>query len=1456
MQEPILSEKIFKIITQKSSHPFDTDFDPTSLSEKFGGESTLKEKEVLKFVILVNKFYVDIKGNFFDVFKTLNYTKIELINFLYKAVNKYHLDILPRIQEQLSNSDNVGFNASDFEFSKFLFEDGNKVNVKQIVEIGGDVLALLILIVERWNPRIDDFYPKIDYEDSKLGGIFNFLWFNSNILLNLETAYETLIYENSDIEIYDDLKTIKIKTGNKWINVITSAAETRFHSNLNEFKFPLQQLYSKVEPKKIGAKDIIFNRGTIKIKKGTVKTTENKALIESFLMTRFHLFENEKIEYLNNLTIGDVSELLVLLVEIINKCITKISQLPKNLLYDTPYRVEKEHLMIFLIEASDYEFVTIEKVLKSLINTDTRPYYWRKPFIEINGFIYFNIISINSPNFTLLFESILRDSNYTSRKQETLLSKAISSELKLIKEEYQFDEINIESLEIDNTNFSNNLLYELLNYNLLLEPHCYEHPIESSEIFERINEIGVLSSEIHKKVELLKRKLAKPILPVIISNYNTFSTLNINDVTIIDLQLLKNYFITGQFRRGKLIFGKKGIVQKEYANIQYYINEEEFNDNFFNFLVAAAPVRTIANRIVWKEIEILPNNISPKLIIDSIDLIEQGDDIKNQLRILENALNHKFYYDHKERLKELYNKSISYHLSDTIHKLAFAEYEVTKFKIDLLELFRNSKLEGFFHLINYISVAFSNISFSKIKKDKKFKQIKSQPKDFKLLMDRIFEMQKIQGIRLYDFKINSGILTKQEEKRLISIAMNTLAYLGTSSFDDDHFENFFLQLAIIKAYKTKYGLDYEFYAFSNNLLDSLNFNNKYQRARNFAQEILAISIKDKKHHYGWGLLFKCFTYQKNNFEAAIYGCLYYTSLSKLTVLSYSDSIDAFYNALKFYREFHLLKSMDDIMNFIDKMSLNKYDLQKFKLSYYLGNLLRLKERPELIVESLDYIENNFKSIKSFGVKGLYPWLNYLMNLKKINLIDLNSSEARINELIKSFKNVMDTEDFTRLFESHFGDLKTNKQNLIKALISTYETNTSSDLEYEMKHLELIAKRLLKQACKVFDIDSLLLSSLVLNEGKLGYDDKYFPENTITKVTLEVSDELRDKLYNYYSYIQKNISLKKKCLLVWLFTVEKDTFRLQLNSSGNYDLYKVNDWDRNKLRAWVDKKEHFYFDSSKYFDVAEQENKYLATLNQLSFANLSLSQDYDELYICNSIDLSVFPSNLLIDNDNFISSKVPVTNIISLEWYLKYGGTVILDKNFDSTAWIPIEDEDFVLSVSHSKLEPILKRENVKIITSRLIPEKIKSSVNIFLAHGEVGFKTFRGIYTNQNSESVILNPEYLFGEGEIALLFICNSGVAQDDVFANSVTSLCYEILKSGYKSVIAPFWKLDSRIPSFWFDTFITNFKSGKLISESVFLANKELTIYKEDISNSFVVPEGRLAMHLYGNPNLRVKQ
>ncbi|RRQ48396.1 hypothetical protein DZC72_11850 [Maribacter algicola] len=1460
MQETPISDKHMSILRKDYANPFSKRFDFKKIADEIGEDNSEKEEEVLTFIVICNQTFTEINEHFSQVFSDLNLTKNELIEFLFKAINKNSLDLAPMIVEQMFDNKKTAYHIGDFNFTKFLFKNGNEGSVQQVFELGGDILNVLLSAVNNYRINIDQIFPRETIGEEKLGRIFSYLWNPANILLNMQSAYRVLIFENGEIEDNDNFESLKITTGNKWLRILRQTSEIRSESNLSEYLYPLLELYKRVNPNKVGIKNYKSINGLINLTTTKKNESNSRALADASLMSRYYHYQTEKLNYYNDLTLSEINEILIHIVDFVSFIyLQSVEKGNNNSIYDAPSQIKKNHLIEYLIECTGYGKEVIDKVILSLSSKSKAPNLWRKPFYEIGDNLFFSIVSLNAPNYSILYEGILNEAGYLTKKNELLLIKTIEEELDSEKIEFKFNKVDFEELGEDPNDYDNNLIYELNDYYIFIQTKSLTHPFESHEIDAAISEIAESTFQILEKLEFLSKKVIdKPILPLILSNYNTFTSLSINNIVIIDLQLLKNYFITGSFRRGQISFEKEIRVQREYAKIEYYKGEKEFNNNFLNFIVNPPPLSTIYERLCWKESVITPPKFHPKITIESIDQISADDTIYNHLSVLENALNNKYYYDRDSRTKELYDSSISYSLTNVLHLIAFGDHELSKTKIDLYHILKKYRIEGFGHILISLNDAIKNISYSKIKKDKTFNIVAFDEKDVAInLFSKIFEdNQSSKQIRLNGYEIRKGLFSKNEEKQLVSLALSALSTLGPHEISDDQFEGYFLQLAIIKGLKTKYQLDFEFYSACDNLIDTLNFNNKYQRARNFAEEILTIAIDENNHHFGWGILFRCFTYQSSVFEASIYGALYFTSLSRVGVMKYSIITELLYNALKYFRNFRLYDMLEDINNVISEIRLKKYDEQKFKLSYYLSSIQIIKNKPEIFNESLHYLEENLKDIISFDDKGTLPWLNYLYNVKRYKDAGFDEFNKPIEEYIQRLESSTDSDKVEKLKSNHFGDKASNKIKLINSLIGVFETNIVGDFKFEVKHLEVRINILLPEAIKDNDIDSILLSGIVINDNSLTYNNKYYSKDEVVKITPGSNKELENKLNNYKDFIINSIIVKDNQLFVWLFNIHKRVYVLTINSKKDIHFKELSEWNYDLMNKWIKSKEKFYFDSSQYFDIGEQESKYSEILNDLSFSNLKLQSDFDEILFTSSIELSEFPTNLIVNNENFISVQTSITNVISLEWYIQKGNEVVLKNDFSSTAWIPIDDGDIPINLSFSKFQPVLKEHGTEILTSRNILEQIKTDVNIFLAHGELGFKSFKGIYTNHDSESAILYPKELFGKGEIAILFICNSGVSNEDFFANGVTSLCYDILDLGYKAVVAPFWRLETTIPSYWYEEFIKSFKGGCKLSNAVHLANLSLAEYKEGISTGFVAPEGRLAMHIYGNPNITIAQ
>lgn len=395
--------------------------------------------------------------------------------------------------------------------------------------------------------------------------------------------------------------------------------------------------------------------------------------------------------------------------------------------------------------------------------------------------------------------------------------------------------------------------------------------------------------------------------------------------------------------------------------------------------------------------------------------------------------------------------------------------------------------------------------------------------------------------------------------------------------------------------------------------------------------------------------------------------------------------------------------------------------------------------------------------------------------------------------------------------------------------------------------------LIKYGIKNDDFESILLSGFIANDTRLIYKNKYYEKNTLVPI-LNKNDDF-EFLDNYFENIKNEIELKENQIYVYIFNSDNDVYYLIITPKKDFSIMKIKNWSLKTMNKWLKNKEDFYYNGNRYFDLNEQEDAYNELIKELSFTELELDSnlEFNEILISTNIELTNYPINLIVNNNDFLASNYKVTNVILFEWYLKNNREYIIEKNFNSSCWAPIEEGDPAINYGYDKLKPILELNDIKTITN-INEETINSNINIFFAHGELNGTSFKAIYKSQENFSAIISNGVLFGKGDIAILFVCHSGKMDKNFFSNSVVSLVHEIIELGYKAVIAPCWALEVTIPEFWLDEFMKKFKTGVNLSEAVFYANNELAKYKERDSKAYFVAEGRLAMHLFGNPNIKI--
>lgn len=1471
-----ISEHIYQVIKSESfADPFSKEFDKEKLADAFGKVLNEDEANILKFLITCNEFSLDIIKEVFSLFDNLNLSHEDLREFCFIAINKQFLDLTPTMLEQMKEG--FSHEAEKSTFSTFKNEAGQVINSQFAIELGGDILATLIHLSYKWEASKTEFEKLADLNPEKHGLLFRRLWFSANIFLNIrDSAFQIIKYENGKVTLRKDGE-VKIENGLNATAFLKKAGFIRGNNNTNEFLFNFLKFYGKAFEERKGVEGFATNGNVLSPIIGK-SDSSIKARGDSSLFVFYPHFANVKLEYFDGLTLFELLDLLVLVEECIEKLQREnIEKYSERTLAETPIKFKEDELLDFLCQASGRKTETVKKFLSSIIADTEQPYFWREPLWKSGEFLYFSLAAIVAPNHVLFFDKWTRLSGFSFEDKEVKFTELVRKELRESKQiNYRFDFIDLSKLKVDVSKFQNNILIETASLLILLEIKLFDFPIESAEIDSALIRLGNATFDVEEKVKQILKNFdgKKELIKILVPNDTSFSGLVINNIPIADLTLFKNYVTVGEIKRVAVTFHDGNPVQSSSVVYRYYNNEDEFNSKLKGFFFHPVPVSNILDRLYLKEIPLTPESMKPVFFVDSIDHVSDEQLMENRLNNLSGLLNYEYFGEPEDKvIKNELDQSIIYSLTEIFSQLSYAPYESYEDRIELYNKVSKTKMLGFVHLAFYILKALEKLNGKKIKMNKYFDSVEYDADEVFELIERGKLFMSGQ-VRLSEFKIEEGTYSEVEEKQIISFAIDGLSGLTQKHFGNDILESAMFTLALLHGLSHKYDVAFEFYIACSNVIDGLNHIHKYQSARDLAEEILVLSINNNKHSHGWNILFKCYSAQKNTFDASINGCLFLSSISVLPEISNFFAVDALYGALKYFRNFGFNEFAKFTYENLQHFELTEYDKQKITLSYFNSFLHgEIQRDVKLLDQVIDYIDSKIDDIISFNEQGVVPWLAYLYNIERLKKVYQFSFDRDIKKYIDKFEASIDKASVEAIRLKILGDDEKPKELFVSAILNTFETRSVRDFVHEAQHLTLIASNLLQSAISTNDIDKLLLTGLVLNDQSLTFEEVDVKPGSTSAVSKPENSELKLRLNNYKYYLLSKINLKPEQTLLWLFEDLGKVFCLTLNHEKNFNLYPITNWEMKKTKRLLRRIGNFYFNAKKdsegnarclfsnprgehdYNDLIQKED-YENLLRELSFTKLPFNLVSDEILIYSSIEMASYPHNLIEFGNDFIAAQKTICNVISIERFAENHKQLTLKKDYSSSAWIPKDDKEPTISWGFELLNPLLKEMKAKIFTSTYPNEVITTDLNIFLAHGVTDGSGFKAVYSNHVERKGIVYPYSVFGKGKVAILFICNSGSSHDSVFSNSVISFSSELLKSGYETVIAPFWPFQVEMSRIWLKEFLSAFNVGYSISQATFLANNKLTEYDEETSSFHSAPAGSLAMHIYGNPNVYVER
>ncbi|WP_299555461.1 hypothetical protein [Seonamhaeicola sp.] len=709
-------------------------------------------------------------------------------------------------------------------------------------------------------------------------------------------------------------------------------------------------------------------------------------------------------------------------------------------------------------------------------------------------------------------------------------------------------------------------------------------------------------------------------------------------------------------------------------------------------------------------------------------------------------------------------------------------------------------------------------------------------------------------LRISDFEFPPNDLAELEIKEIISLQISIIQESAKEiDWKEEQSDNIMLQLPILRHLLVRLNNPELFYFIIGIFIDRLNSSEFYQAARDVSEEIIISSFNDDYPQFGFFNAFRCYSAQ-----GSAQTSLLYANISMHLVLKNEQGVsdkylqELIWQSIKYFRNTGLYPYAVKIYKSIPKtLEFSGYHRRSIDHSYFTSLIPMEKEKlPDLL---LDYLNKERENIFSGGVHESLPWLITLYNVRRI-FPNANFSLTGLGYYLNIFEQIVPKESISNYKNIIDGNSSSLKEQLKKSLIKLNETRNKSDIVYDNDMSLKIANRIIEDSFAKKDSEAILLAMMIKSDFSLIFKSKESFEFAPFKVP---TTELKkfNKIYSERDKIESEISKNEFQSTFWLAITEGKVFQLAFRNKS-FQYFELTQWDWSKFKSLTNGEyfSNFSFDDTvkdkggvrnvyeeEHFEQAKKIN------DELSFSKLNIDDDTDSIYLIKDMELADFPHNLFLNqNGEFLHLSKPITNILSTEWYLSVDKSTSINKNYSKSIWIPKEEGDFTLNQLYAKIENNLTENNFDINTKLEKDSSITSDINIICSHGAKDIAEKQIIYP---SERPLINLNKVIGEGEVLIFLICHSGSYKSELFKNNITSLVKTYIEKGYKAIIAPFWGLHINVPEIWLPEFLSSFNNGDSIDIALFKANKK--VYAK-----YPTPAAWCAMHLYGNPNLKVEQ
>lgn len=664
-----------------------------------------KGKEIIDIILELNIVYDAVMRQLEELVDEINLNTIDLIEQVFAIFNYDYFTLKDKLISNIEEDKSRTPKAIDDDSNKKIKNIfGDEIDIHDAADISVDTCNFLLEVIISFQPESDKDIPANSKE--KQLTLIRKIILIANVFINIDNAFKFYKYEFGDLK--KNGESIVLKHFPEIYYVQQVIGKQRYSSLIQESSFYAFKYFkeNRLIP------EVRIHNNTVQLLKFKV-AEDPHYLISSSLFTTFYFhLHGVKLRYFENVTVIELIELLSALQscfqhfnleEILNS--TYENQDTKYI----PFKIKKNELVQFLVKKTKLKISIVIKALNILSSTfEQIPDLWSTPLIQVVDYYYFILPSLADAHISYLLDKILQK-ELTSEKQSNIFKQSILNELNQpLKSGYQFELVKEEKLiEIDEE-LKHNIIILTRDNLILIEILDYPFSIQSTEDYSNIVSLSNASDKLNKKKEILKSNIHKlgidseiSISGIVMTNYTLYSGLYINYNHIIDFFLLKNYFLVGELKQGKVVYGNSEIHTQELSSLKYYTNEDEFNNNLKEFLFKPAPIFDKIKNYIHKEYLIVPRDMQPQIFRDGIEILPLTSRIGEQIKEVEYYFNQLYYfeksYDENESGKRFIEDKIKYYLPQIFSLLAFEEDRTIR--IDVMNKFKIAHLQSFSYFI-------------------------------------------------------------------------------------------------------------------------------------------------------------------------------------------------------------------------------------------------------------------------------------------------------------------------------------------------------------------------------------------------------------------------------------------------------------------------------------------------------------------------------------------------------------------------------------------------------------------------------------------------------------------------------------------------------------------------------------------------------------------------------------